>query len=52
MAARMAVCVPAQLILVMNDSVFGWVGKDEAVGGAGFVNVGWVWRDVRDWPDC
>ena len=52
MAARTAVCVPAQLILVMNDSAFGWVGEDEAVGGAGLVIVGWVWQDFRDWHEC
>ena len=52
MAARMAVCVPVQLIPVKIDSAFGWVGEDEAVGGAGLIIVGWVWRDVRDWPDC
>ena len=52
MAAWMAVCVPVQLVLVMNDSAFGWVGKDEAIGGEGLVIMGWVGGDVRYWPDC
>ena len=38
----MAVCVADLLVLAKNVSAFGWVGQDEAIEGAGLVNVGCV----------
>ena len=40
MEARMAVCVPALLIVAKNDSAFGWVGTDDAIEGPVLVVVG------------